>query len=120
MEIRKLERGQVYYAQLGKPIGSEQGGTRPVIIVQNNTGNRCSPTVVVVPITSQHKPALPTHVLLRKTSKLAGTSCALTEQIRTIDRSRLGAFITQLPTETMDSVDYAVAVSVGLVKEYNK
>ncbi|MFI3255692.1 MAG: type II toxin-antitoxin system PemK/MazF family toxin [Eubacteriales bacterium] len=119
MEKSGLLRGQVYYAQLGSMAGCEQSGTRPVIIVQNNKGNRCSPTVVVVPITSQHKPALPTHVILQNIPQLAHKSCVLTEQIRTIDRSRLGTYLCQLPPEVMDRVDYAVAICVGLVSKYN-
>ncbi len=114
-----LQRGQVYFAHLGVSLGSEQGGTRPVLVVQNNKGNCHSPTVVVVPITSQVKTPLPTHVILSKVPRLIPTSCALTEQIRTIDRGRLGTYLGKVPPSIMRKINRALEISVGLHQDYN-
>ncbi len=114
-----LQRGQVYFAHLGVALGSEQGGTRPVLVVQNNKGNCHSPTVVVVPITSQVKTPLPTHVKLNKVSRLVPTSCALVEQIRTIDRGRLSTYLGKAPPITMMKINTALKISMGLDPEYN-
>ncbi|MFI3255276.1 MAG: type II toxin-antitoxin system PemK/MazF family toxin [Eubacteriales bacterium] len=114
-----LQRGQVYFAHLGVALGSEQGGTRPVLVVQNNKGNCHSPTVVVVPITSQIKAPLPTHVKLTKVPRLIPTSCALVEQIRTIDRGRLSTYLGKVPPFLMLKINEALRVSMGLDPEYN-
>lgn len=109
-------RGEIYQAALDPVLGSEQGGTRPVLIVQNNLGNRYSPTVIALAMTSRTgKARLPTHI------ELAGASCGLTrdsvillEQIRTIDKSRLRERMGKLPDAVMDRVNGAIAVSFGL------
>ena len=94
MQIRK---GDVYYADLTPVVGSEQGGVRPVLIIQNNIGNRHSPTVIVAAITrSRSKPHLPTHVSLSAVCGLRQDSMVLLEQVRTIDRSRLREYIGRL------------------------
>ena len=112
-----IKRGDIYYADLNPVVGSEQGNNRPVIIVQNNKGNKHSPTVIVVPITGRlNKNPLPTHVLLPKACGLEKDSLALTEQIRAIDRSRLGGYIGSAGKSVMSRIDMALSVSVGLKK----
>jgi mRNA interferase MazF len=111
-----VKRGDIYYADLSPVIGSEQGGMRPVLIVQNDTGNRHSPTVIAAAITSQTgKARLPTHIeLSARNYGLSRNSVILLEQIRTIDKSRLRERMGQLDNATMDRVDNAIAVSFGL------
>lgn len=112
MNIRK---GDIFYADLTPVIGSEQGGVRPVLIIQNNIGNRYSPTVIAAAITSQRgKHILPTHVPLNGICGLRCNSMILLEQIRTIDRSRLREYIGRLKPEELQTVDQAMAVSLGL------
>lgn len=112
MNIRK---GDIYYADLTPVIGSEQGGIRPVLIIQNNIGNRYSPTVIAAAITSQRsKHSLPTHVPLSGASGLQRDSLVLLEQVRTIDRSRLREYIGRLEPAGMVAVDHALAVSFGM------
>jgi len=109
-------RGEIYFAQLNPVQGSEQGGMRPVLIIQNDIGNAHSPTTIVLAITSQiNKARLPTHVELRKEeSGLQKDSVILAEQIRTIDKARLKQKIAVLQNNTMQRIAYAMAVSVGL------
>ena len=109
-------RGDIYFAQLNPVQGSEQGGTRPVLIIQNDIGNTHSPITIVLAITSQiNKAKLPTHVELKKEeSGLQRDSVILAEQIRTIDKSRLKQKVAVLDKNTMKRIAYAMAVSVGL------
>ena len=111
-----VKRGDIYYADLSPVVGSEQGGMRPVLIVQNDTGNRHSPTVIAAAITSQTgKARLPTHIELSARSVgLNRDSVILLEQIRTIDKSRLRERMGKLDEQTMSAVDNALAVSFGL------
>jgi mRNA interferase MazF len=110
-----MRRGDIYYADLNPVIGSEQGERRPVLIVQNAKGIRYSPTVIVVPITGKlNKASIPTHAYIPKSSGLGKDSLALTEQIRAIDRSRLGDYIGHAGRVIMAKVDLALSVSVGL------
>ena len=111
-----LKRGDIYYADLSPVVGSEQGGMRPVLIVQNDTGNKHSPTVIAAAITSQTgKAKLPTHIELNAQSVgLSRDSVILLEQIRTIDKSRLRERMGKLDDKTMNKVDSAIAVSFGL------
>ena len=111
-----VKRGDIYYADLSPVVGSEQGGMRPVLIVQNDTGNRHSPTVIAAAITSQMgKALLPTHIQLQGQSVgLSRDSVILLEQIRTIDKSRLRERMGRLDENTMSAVDSAIAVSFGL------
>ena len=111
-----VRRGDIYYADLSPVVGSEQGGVRPVLIVQNDTGNRHSPTVIAAAITSQMgKARLPTHIQLQGQSVgLSRDSVILLEQIRTIDKSRLRERMGRLDENTMSAVDSAIAVSFGL------
>ena len=114
--IPEIKRGDIYYADLNPVIGSEQGDTRPVLIVQNNLGNLHSPTVVVVPLTSSKKAFLPTHVKISRTGGLRFDSTALAEQVRTLDRSRLDGYIGRIDRDTQAVVDSALSVSLGLGK----
>lgn len=113
-----VKRGDVFFADLSPVIGSEQGGTRPVLVLQNDIGNRFSPTVIVAAITAQiQKAKLPTHVEINAEKyHLERDSVVLLEQLRTIDKSRLTDKITHLDEELMESVDHAVAISLGLIK----
>jgi mRNA interferase MazF len=115
-EFNMVKRGDIYFADLSPVVGSEQGGMRPVLIVQNDTGNRHSPTVIAAAITSQMgKAKLPTHIELHGRSVgLNRDSVILLEQIRTIDKSRLRERMGRLDKGTMSEVDSALAVSFGL------
>ena len=111
-----IRKGDIYYADLTPVVGSEQGGVRPVLIIQNDVGNRFSPTVIVAAITSrQGKRILPTHIRLEDDLQgLHNNSMVLLEQIRTIDRTRLREYIGRLNVSTMHEIDHAIAVSFGL------
>lgn len=113
-----IKRGDMFYADLSPVVGSEQGGTRPVLVVQNDIGNRYSPTVIVAAITSQiNKAKLPTHVeISAKEYGLAKDSVILLEQIRTIDKKRLKERIGNLSEELMKKVDNSIGISFGLVE----
>ena len=114
-----IKRGDIYYADLSPVIGSEQGGVRPVLILQNNMGNRFSPTVIIAAITSQmDKVRMPTHIKLdAKENGLPRKSIVLLEQIRTIDKSRLQQYIGHLSPTAMDRVNDALRVSIGFLPE---
>ena len=111
-----VKRGDIYYADLSPVVGSEQGGVRPVLIVQNDTGNKHSPTVIAAAITSQiNKARLPTHIELGAQSYgLTKDSVVLLEQIRTIDKRRLKERMGQIDDDLMNRVDNAIAVSFGI------
>lgn len=111
-----VRRGDIYYADLSPVVGSEQGGVRPVLIVQNDTGNRHSPTVIAAAITSQlGKAKLPTHIALAvQGSGLPRDSVILLEQIRTLDKKRLRERMGRVDSAVMEKVDAAIAVSFGL------
>ena len=110
-----IKRGEIYYADLSPVVGSEQGGVRPVLILQNDVGNKYSPTVIVTAITSQlGKAKLPTHVELSATEyNLPKNSVALLEQIRTLDKRRLQERITTLSPSKMKEVNKALLISLG-------
>lgn len=111
-----VKRGEIYYADLSPVVGSEQGGIRPVLIVQNDVGNRHSPTVIAAAITSQREKAkLPTHIELHADKcGLSKDSVVLLEQIRTIDKKRLKERMGELDTPAMDQVNNALSISFGL------
>lgn len=115
----QVRRGDIFYADLSPVVGSEQGGVRPVLIIQNDVGNRYSPTVIVSAITSQiDKAKLPIHVELQAGEDgLDRDSVILLEQIRTIDKRRLREKIAHLEGPVMEKVNEALAISVGL-KEF--
>ncbi|MBQ6569245.1 MAG: type II toxin-antitoxin system PemK/MazF family toxin [Clostridia bacterium] len=111
-----IKRGDIYYADLSPVVGSEQGGIRPVLIVQNDVGNKFSPTVIAAAITSQKdKTRLPTHIRLYSDScGLARDSTVLLEQIRTLDKRRLKEHMGRIDTGSMERVDRALSISFGL------
>ncbi|MFW5986111.1 MAG: type II toxin-antitoxin system PemK/MazF family toxin [Halanaerobiales bacterium] len=112
-----VTRGDVYYADLNPVVGSEQGGIWPVLVIQNNIGNKYSPTVIVSAITSKiDKAKLPTHVeISAENSNLKKDSVILLEQIRTIDKKRLKRHVTHLNQEILSQVDKAIEISLGLI-----
>ena len=111
-----VKRGDIFYADLSPVVGSEQGGTRPVLIVQNDTGNKHSPTVIAAAITSQTgKARLPTHISITgHDAGLTKDSVVLLEQVRTIDKRRLREHMGHVDEAVMNQVDSAIAVSFGL------
>lgn len=111
-----IRRGDIYYADLSPVVGSEQGGIRPVLIVQNNVGNRFSPTVIAAAITSQQSKAnLPTHIPLHAgSSGLAKDSVVLLEQVRTIDKKRLKEKMGTVDENSMNEINNAISISFGL------
>lgn len=110
-----MRSGSGRYADLNPVVGSEQGGIRPVLVIQNDVGNHFSPTVVAAAITSRKaKNSLPTHILLENVPGLAPTSLLLLEQLRTIDRKRLRGYIGRISKEKMLEVDAALAISIGI------
>lgn len=111
-----IKRGDIYYADLSPVVGSEQGGMRPVLIVQNNVGNCFSPTVIAAAITSQlNKAKLPTHIEIEaRTYGLSKDSVVLLEQVRTLDKKRLRERMGHVEEQVMEKVDTAIAVSFGL------
>ncbi|NLP45976.1 MAG: type II toxin-antitoxin system PemK/MazF family toxin [Epulopiscium sp.] len=112
----QVKRGDIFYADLSPVIGSEQGGIRPVLIIQNDIGNKYSPTVICAAITSQiNKAKLPTHIEIKaKQYTLVKDSVILLEQIRTIDKKRLREKICQLDGRLMKKVDQGIVISLGL------
>ncbi len=115
-----VKRGDIYYADLSPVIGSEQGGVRPVLIVQNDIGNKYSPTVIAAAVTSQiNKAKLPTHIEIDAAAyDLAKNSVILMEQIRTIDKKRLKEKIGHIDDRLIQKVNEALAISFGLSSDY--
>lgn len=119
-----VERGKLYFANLDPVEGSEQGGVRPVLIIQNDTGNKFSTTTIIAPITSykHNKKEIPTHYILNRI--LENKSFVLMEQIRVIDKTRLIRYIGKLKENEMDQIGEMIAISLGLVnnpnRQYNK
>ena len=114
-----IRRGDIYYADLSPVVGSEQGGIRPVLIVQNDVGNKYSPTVIAAAITSQRDKTVGLYLLPTGQSGLAKDSIVLLEQIRTIDKQRLKERMGRLDNGSMNMVDHALSVSFGLQDEIN-
>ena len=114
-----FHRGEVYYADLNPVIGHEQGGIRPVVIIQNDTGNYYSPTLIVAAVTRRtfKKPAQPTHVVLNDAEGLE-PSLFMLEVIRTIDKCRVISYVGKLTGEQMGQINAALLASVGLDKDY--
>ncbi|MDD4474987.1 MAG: type II toxin-antitoxin system PemK/MazF family toxin [Eubacteriales bacterium] len=112
-------RGNLYYADLSPVVGSEQGGNRPVLIIQNNIGNKHSPTIIIAPLTSKLgvKPRLPTHYYIDTQKGLDHPSIVLLEQLRTIDKIRLGNYIGRLDEKHIKGINNAIAISVGLFEQ---
>ena len=114
--MKKITRGSIFYADLNPIIGSEQQGFRPVLILQNNTGNKYSPTTMIAPITTKSYKGKkqPTHVKIKQFEKLRPNSIILLEQIRTIDKSRLKGFVCMLSEDQMKEVEKAIHISLNL------
>ncbi len=112
----EISRGEIYYADLSPVVGSEQGGVRPVLVVQNDVGNHYSPTVIIAAITSQlSKAKLPTHIELNHEKfNLPKDSVILLEQLRTLDKRRLKERVCQIDNLTMQRVDVAMMISLGI------
>lgn len=111
----KVQKGDLFYADLGKTIGSEQSGIRPVIVIQNNVGNKYSPTVIVAPLTSKiKKQTMPTHVEIGERFGLPDYSIVLLEQVRTIDRQRILDYVGTADSKTMKQINTALSVSLDL------
>lgn len=109
-----IRRGDVYYADLSPVVGSEQGGVRPVVVVQNDKGNRYSKTIIIAPISKKmSKPPIPTHVVFSDAS-LSYVSMILCEQLRTIDKKRLGQWICTLDDKTIEKINQAIRVSLNI------
>lgn len=120
MKKIQVKRGDIYYADLNPVLGSEQGGCRLVLIIQNDIGNQHSPTVIIAAITSKSKRKLPTHVVLKNIESLEKDSVVLLEQIRTIDKQRLKEYVCTLETDLMRKVENALRFSIGLPKKVEK
>ena len=116
VEEQVMKRGEIYHADLNPVFGSEQGGYRPVLIIQNNRGNRHSPTVIVAAITSQPKTKLPTHVPINGIRGLEKESFVLLEQIRTVDKRRLDDYVGRLNRDQMNRVEKALRTSMEIKK----
>lgn len=121
-EVDMIKRGELYYADLSPVVGSEQGGVRPVLVVQNDVGNKHSPTIIAAAVTSQiNKARLPTHIELKAVEYgLMKDSVVLLEQLRTLDKRRLKERIGELPKPTMNSVNDALLISLGFTKPINR
>ncbi len=111
-----IRRGDIYYADLSPVVGSEQGGVRPVLVIQNNVGNRHSPTIICAAITSRmNKAKLPTHIeISAKQYNIMKNSVILLEQIRTIDKQRLKEFVCHIDPSMMKKIDEAIRISLEL------
>ena len=109
-----IKRGDVFFADLDPVVGSEQGCIRPVLVVQNNIGNRYSPTLVVLPLSTAKKNHMPTHINICGSKSLPKDSIVLAEQIRTIDRYRLREYVGSIDKEIMDKINRAMKISIGV------
>jgi|GEM_PF-453912 len=109
-----VKRGDIFYADLSGTIGSEQGGIRPVLVVQNDAGNLHSPTIIIVPISTAGKRNLPVHIRIGKSGGLSRDSTVFLEQIRTIDRQRIRHYVGTLNDEMMRKIDDAIKISLGV------
>lgn len=113
---KQIIRGAIFYADLDPIVGSEQKGVRPVVILQNDIGNKYSPTTMIAPITTKEYKGkyLPTHVKVTTLNKLRPHSIILLEQVRTIDKSRLKGYVTMLSEKEMQSIDKALIISLSI------
>lgn len=113
--MEKIKRGQIYYADLSPVVGSEQGGYRPVLIIQNDMGNRYSPTTIAAVITTRKTKAnLPTHIWLNAECGLPKESMVECEQVRTLDKKRLKDFMGTVSKEVMQEIDKGLKISFAL------
>lgn len=114
--MKEIKKGDIYYAKLNPIVGSEQDGTRPVVVVQNDLANKFSPVVLIAPITSKvnTKPNLKTHVYIKSNGKITHDSIILLEQIRVIDKTRLSSYLCSLDNEHIKEVDRAIINAFGI------
>ena len=112
--MKNIVKGAIFYADLDPIIGSEQKGIRPVVIIQNELGNKHSPTVLVAPISTKKDKILPTHILVKQFDKIRHDSIVLLEQIRVLDKIRLKGYLGLLDKETMEQVNEAIKISFEL------
>lgn len=112
--MKNIVKGAIFYADLDPIIGSEQQGIRPVVIIQNEMGNKHSPTVLVAPISTKKDKILPTHILVKQFDKIRHDSIVLLEQIRVLDKSRLKGYLGLLDEETLEQVNEAIKISFDL------
>mgnify|MGYP003206858792 CR=1 FL=1 len=117
--MNTISKGDIYYASLDPIVGSEQNGTRPVVIIQNDIGNKYSPTVLVAPITTKvkSKAYLPTHVFIKSSKYIKSDSIVLLEQIRVLDKSRLISYVDSLTKEEIKKLDISIIKSFNISKE---
>ena len=115
--MKEIKRGEIYYANLYPVKGSEQGGIRPVLILQNDKGNEYSHTTIVTSITCKRKRNLPTHIFI-KSKGLKKKSVVMLEQIRTIDKSRLIRYVGKLDNKTMNKINQAINISLGMENDF--
>ena len=113
MKEREIKRGEIYYVDLNPVRGSEQGGVRPCIVIQNAAGNKFSPTIIVAAITGRRKKRLPTHVLIQ-TGVLPRESVILLEQIRSVDKCRVYRYMGKISETQMRAVERAIDISLGM------
>lgn len=121
-EERIIKKGDVYYAKLDPIVGCEQNGTRPVVIVQNDLGNKYSPTVLVAPLTSKNhkKPYLPTHLEIKSNGKITHDSIILLEQIRVLDKTRLSSFLCSLNKYDINKIDKSLLNTFDIYSQNRK
>lgn len=112
--MKKIIRGAMFYADLDPIVGSEQKGIRPVLIIQNDLGNKHSPTVLVAPISTKKDKLLPTHILIKQFDKLRHDSIVMLEQVRVLDKSRLKGYMGMLESDTLEKVNEAIKISFEL------
>lgn len=116
-KMKNIVRGALFYADLDPIIGSEQQGIRPVLVIQNDRGNKYSPTVLVAPISTRKDKLLPTHIPVKQFDRLRNNSIILLEQIRVLDKTRLKGYMGMLDYEQMKEVEKAISISFALNKK---
>lgn len=115
--MKEIHRGNVYFVELGKQIGSVQSGIRPCVVIQNDKGNEYSPTIIVAPLTSSVKKMhMPTHVIMPATEGLFCNSMVVCEQIVTVSREQIRNFVCRISDDSMAKIDRAVGISIGLIE----
>lgn len=112
--MKKIVKGAMFYADLDPIVGSEQKGIRPVVIIQNEMGNKHSPTVLIAPVSTKKDKILPTHILIKQFDKIRHDSIILLEQIRVLDKTRLKGYLGMLEEDTLKQVDEAIKISFQL------
>lgn len=117
--MKPIVKGAIFYADLGNNIGSEENGTRPVLILQNDIGNKFSPTTIVAPISTKKNNKLPTHILIKQFDKVRNNSIIMLEQVRVIDKTRLTGFVDFLNEEQLYEVENALRILFDFSKEYS-